>query len=94
MDRRPDAVGKPRAKRVKVSDMDPKDNPYLAHMYEEPVKDKFRRHTTTAEMAKKAEDGPNNFLTGQPLSNQYFRILETRRNLPVHAQRYVQSAYQ
>ncbi|KAI9768524.1 MAG: DEAH-box ATP-dependent RNA helicase prp43 [Geoglossum umbratile] len=87
MDRRPDAMEKPRTKRMKVTDTDPKDNPYLAHMYEEPVKDKFRRHATTAAMAKKAEDGPNNFLTGQPLSGQYFQILKTRRNLPVHAQR-------
>ncbi|KAI9866803.1 MAG: DEAH-box ATP-dependent RNA helicase prp43 [Trichoglossum hirsutum] len=86
MDRRPDAEEKPRAKRVKTSNIDPKDNPYLAHKYEQPVK-KFQRHATTATMAKEAEDGPNNFLTGQPLSSQYFRILETRRKLPVHAQR-------
>ncbi|KAH0541298.1 DEAH-box ATP-dependent RNA helicase prp43 [Glutinoglossum americanum] len=87
MDRRPEAEEKPRAKRVKVSDLNPKDNPYLAHRYEEPATNKFRRYATTAAMAKEAEDGPNNFFTGQPLSQQYFQILEARRSLPVHAQR-------
>jgi len=47
----------------------------------------FVRHQTTAEQARKAEDGPNSAFTGKPLSNQYFKILETRRELPVHAQR-------
>lgn len=45
------------------------------------------RHRTTAAMAKKAEDGPVNAFTGRPLSSQYFNILQTRRNLPVHSQR-------
>ena len=45
------------------------------------------RHASTAAMAKRAEDGPNNHFSGQPLSSQYFSILKTRRNLPVHAQR-------
>lgn len=45
------------------------------------------RHQTTAAMARKAEDGPNNAFSGQPLSSQYFNILKTRRNLPVHQQR-------
>lgn len=45
------------------------------------------RHKTTAEMAKKAEDGPNNPYSGKPLSKQYFNILKSRRGLPVHAQR-------
>ena len=45
------------------------------------------RHRTTAAMAKKAEDGPANTFTGRPLSSQYFNILKTRRNLPVHSQR-------
>ena len=49
----------------------------------------FPRHGTNAAMAKKAEDGPNNPFTGKPLSTQYFNILKTRRNLPVHAQRLV-----
>jgi len=89
--------------------MDPKSNPYLAHMYEDDNSTyssngysngygsktgytdsqltKFKRHETTAAMAKAAEDGPNNAFTGQPLSQKYFDILKTRRNLPVHAQR-------
>ena len=45
------------------------------------------RHKTTADMARKAEDGPNNPLNGKPLSKQYFNILKSRRGLPVHAQR-------
>ena len=45
------------------------------------------RHKTTAAMANKAEDGPNNPFAGKPLSTQYFNILRTRRNLPVHQQR-------
>lgn len=48
---------------------------------------RFPRHKTTAAMAKKAEDGPNNPFNGKPLSSQYFNILRTRRNLPVHQQR-------
>ena len=46
------------------------------------------RHRTTAAMAENAENGPNNHFSGQPLSSQYFGILKTRRNLPVHQQRY------
>ena len=52
---------------------------------------RFPRHKSTAAMAKNAEDGPNNPFSGQPLSSQYFNILKTRRNLPVHQQRYVVS---
>ncbi|KAL8689377.1 MAG: hypothetical protein Q9218_004939 [Villophora microphyllina] len=48
---------------------------------------KIPRHNTTADMARKAEDGPNNAFSGEPLSQQYFNILKSRRNLPVHAQR-------
>ena len=47
----------------------------------------FPRHNTTSAMARKAEDGPNNPFNGQPLSEQYFNILKTRRDLPVQAQR-------
>ena len=49
---------------------------------------RFKRHATTAEMAASAEDGPNNPFNGKPLSREYFRILKTRRGLPVHAQRH------
>ena len=112
-DRRSDGDDQYRAKRQKTSssaEMDPKANPYLAHMYEDASnggysngygspKDrtngaqqssplsKFQRHSTTSDMAKKAEDGPNNAFNGQALSSQYFSILKTRRGLPVHAQR-------
>ena len=123
-DRRPDTdenSSKPsKRQKTSASDMDPKTNPYLAHMYEEDADDnsysngyangysngyekapktngmsggsglsKFPRHSTTADMARKAEDGPNNPFSGKPLSTQYLNILKTRRNLPVHAQRYV-----
>lgn len=116
-DRRPEADDQSRVKRQKTTatEMDPKSNPYLAHMYETaPVENgysngysngyeltkprlggsqqgtalsKFPRHATDASMAKRAEDGPNNPFNGQSLSKQYFNILKTRRNLPVHAQR-------
>lgn len=49
---------------------------------------KFGRHKTTAALASKAEDGPNNPFNSKPLSNQYFNILKVRRKLPVHVQRY------
>lgn len=48
---------------------------------------RFPKHQTSAVMASKAEDGPNNPFNGQPLSKSYFSILKTRRNLPVHVQR-------
>ncbi|KAK7720446.1 DEAH-box ATP-dependent RNA helicase prp43 [Botryosphaeria dothidea] len=96
-DRRPDGA-ESRAKRQKTAtDMDPKNNPYLAHMYEDngysngsSTKSGLShlvRHKTSCEDARKAEDGPNNPFTGQPLSDKYFKILKTRRDLPVHAQR-------
>jgi pre-mRNA-splicing factor ATP-dependent RNA helicase DHX15/PRP43 len=47
----------------------------------------FKRHATTALQAHKAEDGPNNPFNNTPLSKQYFNILKTRRDLPVHKQR-------
>lgn len=84
------------AKRVKV-DMDPANNPYLAHHYESSnngysngnstILSGFKRHTTTAKQAHEAEDGPNNPFNGAPLSQNYFNILKTRRDLPVHKQR-------
>ena len=114
-DRRPESNGEPRVKRMKTEDSDPRMNPYLAHMYQDPAEDsgysngysngynsgaakrsglgtasplaKFPRHASTAAMAKEAENGPNNPFTGQPLSQEYFKILKTRRDLPVHAQR-------
>ncbi|RAL67173.1 hypothetical protein DID88_007951 [Monilinia fructigena] len=99
-DRRPEEPEMSRAKRPRTDDMDPKENPYLAHMFEEESDDwgngsngavsglsKLKRHQTTAAQAHKAEDGPSNPFNDKPLSKQYFNILKTRRNLPVHKQR-------
>ncbi|POS84561.1 P-loop containing nucleoside triphosphate hydrolase, partial [Erysiphe pulchra] len=95
-DRRPPDQETSGAKRVKTGDMDPSSNPYLAHMYENGWLgarggggglSKFIRHQTTAEEAEIAEDGPNNPFNDNPLSQQYFNILKTRRDLPVHKQR-------
>jgi len=49
----------------------------------------MKRHATTTKQAQAAEDGPQNAFNGNQLSERYFGILKTRRNLPVHAQRYV-----
>lgn len=93
----------PRAKRPRVDDRDrdPASNPYLAHMYENNGNGSssykiaaggglshFKRHATTAAQAHTAEDGPNNPFNNAPLSNQYFNILKTRRDLPVNKQRH------
>lgn len=94
-DRRPADQETSSAKRMKTGDMDPSSNPYLAHMYENGRSgergvgglSKFKRHRTTAEEAEIAEDGPNNPFNNNPLSQQYFNILKTRRDLPVHKQR-------
>ncbi|KAE9964641.1 DEAH-box ATP-dependent RNA helicase prp43 [Venturia inaequalis] len=105
-DRRPGPYEEGSRKRQKPNgaDMDPKANPYLAHMYQDDdsnngysngrssnggasILDTFTRHNTTAALAQSAEDGPNNAFTSKPLSKQYFNILKTRRNLPVHSQR-------
>lgn len=89
------------------SELDPTSNPYLAHMYpkEEETRynsyssnstgatalESFVRHQTTAAQADKAERGPNNPFNNKPLSDQYFRILEKRQDLPVHKQRYAET---
>ncbi|KAJ5152392.1 Pre-mRNA-splicing factor ATP-dependent RNA helicase PRP43 [Penicillium capsulatum] len=93
VDRRSDAEDGSRAKRQKM-DADPKNNPYLAHMYEDSngsdkhaALAKFKRHQTTAALAKKAEDGDVNPFSGRPFSTKYFSILKGRRDLPVHQQR-------
>lgn len=46
-----------------------------------------QRHKTTAALAEKLENGPQNPFTGNNLSERYFDILKARRDLPVHAQR-------
>ena len=75
-------------------------NPYLAHMLPDqgysprvaagrgPLRD-FIRRKSSAKQAEVAEDGPDNPFTLKPLSRQYFDILKKRRDLPVHAQRYL-----
>ncbi|KAK2627836.1 hypothetical protein QTJ16_002482 [Diplocarpon rosae] len=98
-DRRPDQQEMSKAKRPRT-DLDPKANPYLAHFYDEDDSNlarnsngartglsDFKRHATTAVQAHEAEDGPNNPFNNAPLSSQYFNILKTRRDLPVHKQR-------
>lgn len=107
-DRRPDQQEMSKAKRARTDNLDPKQNPYLAHHYEVEVDDSystgngngngysnggesglsgFKRHATTAAQAHTAEDGPANPFNNAPLSKQYFNILKTRRDLPVHKQR-------
>ncbi|CRG84288.1 pre-mRNA-splicing factor ATP-dependent RNA helicase DHX15/PRP43 [Talaromyces islandicus] len=87
-----------RTKRQKTdnAEIDPRANPYLAHMYPEqnghgssqdgPFAS-FTRHQTTAALAEKVEGGDVNPFNQRPFSSKYFSILKTRRNLPVHAQR-------
>ncbi|BFZ62616.1 DEAH-box ATP-dependent RNA helicase prp43 [Saitoella coloradoensis] len=76
------------AKRSKTEE-----NPYLAHMNGNGQPEGnanwagMTRHQTTAAQATAAEDGPSNAFNGAPLSQEYFRILKTRRDLPVHQQR-------
>lgn len=95
--------GAPSKRQKTAGDMNPQDNPYLSHWYDNesnghangfstpPHADgalaKFQRHQTTAALARTAEDGKTNPFTGRPLSDRYVSILRTRRNLPVHAQR-------
>ena len=93
-----------RQKLSPTNEMDPQSNPYLAHRYDYqssngfvngstatsgsgPLSD-FVRHKTTASAATSVEEGPSNPFTSKPLSSRYFDILRSRRNLPVHAQRY------
>lgn len=105
VDRRPKTEDGSRPKRQKMdkTETDPKDNPYLAHMYADedsngngwddgmaeknPAYGKLKRHQTTAKLAKDVEDSEVNPFNGQPFSNKYVSILQTRRDLPVHAQR-------
>lgn len=47
----------------------------------------MKRRQTTATQAEALENGPRNPFKDEPLSQRYFDILRTRRNLPVHAQR-------
>lgn len=49
----------------------------------------FERHKVTSAGCMTAEDGPQNPFNSKQLSQEYFNILKVRRNLPVHAQRWV-----
>ncbi|EEH06598.1 pre-mRNA-splicing factor [Histoplasma capsulatum G186AR] len=100
-DHRPDGDSVARAKKrqkTQTADMDPRQNKYLAHWYEDEtpangnategsILDRFKRHETTAAMAREAENSLLNPFNGKALSSKYFSILKTRRDLPVHAQR-------
>jgi pre-mRNA-splicing factor ATP-dependent RNA helicase DHX15/PRP43 len=95
--------GAPAKRQKTTGEMDPRDNPYLRHHYENgsngyengystPLArsdafSKMKRHETTAAQAREAEDAKVNPFTGRPCSDRYFSILRTRRDLPVHAQR-------
>ncbi|KAK4226997.1 putative Pre-mRNA-splicing factor ATP-dependent RNA helicase PRP43 [Podospora fimiseda] len=80
------------SKRIKTNG-DEKYNPYLAHLnedngnYSNSPLDKMHRHNTTALEASRAEDSDLNPWTGRRHSENYFKILKTRRDLPVHKQR-------
>ncbi|KAA8652508.1 hypothetical protein EYZ11_007678 [Aspergillus tanneri] len=107
VDRRVDSEDGSRAKRQKMdkTDTDPRDNPYLAHMYADSSSNggshswtdgtidkdlpfaKLKRHQTTSAQAKEVEDGDVNPFNNRPFSSKYMSILNTRRDLPVHAQR-------
>ncbi|KAI1088946.1 P-loop containing nucleoside triphosphate hydrolase protein [Rostrohypoxylon terebratum] len=89
-----------RVKREDTEDSKPsKYNPYLAHWSNgngDEDSDRlpkgsplahFERRMTTAKQAFEAENSDNNPFTGEPHSQQYFNILKSRRNLPVHKQR-------
>ncbi|CAI4218148.1 unnamed protein product [Parascedosporium putredinis] len=73
-------------------------NPYLAHTYDDTDANGdevfanspfagFTRRSTTAKQAEKVEDLDENPFTGRPHTSQYFSILQSRRDLPVHKQR-------
>lgn len=81
------ADGESPAKRLKTDDSgdESQKNGVPSHL-EQLVAD-VERHKSTAEQAAKLEDGPANPFNGKDLSQNYFKILEVRRNLPVHAQR-------
>lgn len=88
-------------KKMKKGGGDETYNPYLAHMYDgdangdslEPAPNSpfagMKRRQTTAAQASKAEDSETCPFTGRSHSQQYFQILQTRRDLPVSKQRYV-----
>jgi pre-mRNA-splicing factor ATP-dependent RNA helicase DHX15/PRP43 len=84
-----------RKKAKKGEGQDAKYNPYLAHMQQDGIDSDsssplsaLTRRKTTAKDASKIEDLPTNAFTGRAHTQKYFQILQTRRDLPVHKQRY------
>ncbi|KAF2495810.1 P-loop containing nucleoside triphosphate hydrolase protein [Lophium mytilinum] len=89
-----EANGKTRAQNGFGGDAanDPSKNPYLQHRYPQATGgggrlDNSMRHKTTTKATEALENGPNNPFTGSKFSQRYMGILQTRRDLPVHAQR-------
>jgi pre-mRNA-splicing factor ATP-dependent RNA helicase DHX15/PRP43 len=84
---------KKRSKTAKEGkEVDPKDNPYLAHLQPTNESSQVAFHglkpgNTTAAQAEVIEDGDINPFNNKPFSAKYKKILEGRRRLPVHAQR-------
>lgn len=92
-----DTPASPKRAKQEEKNMD-KNNPYLAHHFDDengnnsgssgwPAFNGITRHETTAEQISKLEDADINPWTGESHTPQYFRILEGRRNLPVHKYR-------
>lgn len=92
-----DSPGSPKRPRQNGAgaDMD-QYNPYLAHLDGQNGSAKsagwsafkgITRHETTAATAANLETADTNPWNGQPHSQQYFRILDGRRNLPVYKHR-------
>lgn len=78
----------PSRKKPKMASSD-KANPYLAHLEPDPESplESLERRATTAAQAEKIEDLTHNPFTQEEHSQKYFKILQTRRDLPVNKQR-------
>ncbi|ROV95065.1 hypothetical protein VSDG_05850 [Cytospora chrysosperma] len=91
-----DSPGSPKRARQNGANMD-QYNPYLAHHYDGqngssksaawPAFEGITRHETTAATAARLEEADINPWNKEPHSQQYFRILDGRKNLPVHKHR-------
>jgi HrpA-like RNA helicase len=81
-------------KRQRIGETPIEENPYLAHL-NKPVRlnqansalDGFIPGKTTADQARKAEEGIYNPFNSKKFSQKYREILAIRRKLPVHVQR-------
>ncbi|KAF4126364.1 pre-mRNA-splicing factor ATP-dependent RNA helicase DHX15/PRP43 [Geosmithia morbida] len=95
----PDGPSRKKARKQDDDDDADRHNPYLAHMYEDEDQNGdskakgaallsgLKRRHTTAEQAAEVEDLSDNAFTGRKHTQQYFQILKSRRDLPVHKQR-------